>query len=437
MVYLCTALAGRGYAPELVDLSGRIGFYDPPDDLWATCDSDAWRNPDSIRHGEWMDGYLPEPDARGEITFFSAQFSPDVVFHARHAHNIKVRDPQAVTAIGGAALTGLRPEQLRLLARFFDHVLVGYDVERLLAEVFDGRRRPNGSGRITKAMDAPIFRPDYSLLPPEDFVTVFTGHGCYYGGCRFCDFPARSDGRVRFREPSQVAEEVRSILRLKPDVRDVFLTQDSYTRDHLHRTAREIERLCGTAPYSIMVRAEPWVREEIGEALARSGCVDVFMGAEGLDDEILAQLNKGLKVDDICNAVRAISRYVNVTIGMILFVPGISDRARTSQLRRLESILPYLDGIELEVLTVVNGSEFARRPSRYGIVLNATENILNDSWCFGLSQDIPWTMADPAEIPKWLKHAEDLKSLCGELVAPVYWESLRRLAGDLGYDIRV
>jgi len=323
---------------------------------------------------------------------------------------------------------------LRLLACFFDYVLIGYDIEHLLATVLDGRRRRNGRGRITKAMDAPAFRPDYSLLPLEDFVTVYTGHGCYYAGCRFCDFPSRSDRRVSLREPHEVAQEVLSILRLKPDVEDVFLTQDAYTRDYLHLTAREIERLCGTAPYSLMVRAEPWVREETGEALVRSGCTDVFIGAEGLDDEILARLNKGLAVQDIVDAVRALGQFVNVTIGMILFVPGVSDRARQSQLKRLESILPHLDGIELEILTVVNGSEFARNPARYGIVLNATENVLNDSWCFGLSQDIPWTMADPGEIPKWLRHIKDLRSLCGDLVPPVCWESFQRLADDLGYD---
>lgn len=435
LVYLCTALTRRGAAWELIDLGGTVEFYRAPEALHQRCDSPGWMDPESIRQADWLDDYLPAADLpSGDVALFSAQFSPDLVFHARHSHLLRRERPDAVTAIGGAALTGLRDDQLRLLAEFFDYVLVGYDVDRLLAEVFDGDGPANGHGRIARAMDPPRFRPDYSLVPLEDFVSVYTGHGCYYAGCHFCDFPARADRQVSYREPAQVAREIGEIFRLAPAVGEVFLTQDSYPREYLQRTTREIERQCGSVPFSLMLRAEPWVGEDLGESLARSGCVDAFIGAEGLDDEILAQLNKGLTTQDIVDAVRAVGRFVDVTLGMIVFVPGISERAREAQLRRLEAILPYISRIELEILTVVNGSEFAQHPSRYGIVPWATERVVNDSWCFGLSQDIPWTMADPGELTRWLEHAKRLKALCGDLVPPIYWESINRLASDLGHD---
>lgn len=430
LVYLCTALAKKGYAADVLDLGGSVEFYAPPEELWSTCDSVSWMNADSIRDGEWMDEYLPPVHLARDLVFFSAQFSPDVVFHARYSHGIRARNPQAVTAIGGAALAGLRKDQLGLIAQFFDYVLVGYDVERLLGAVFEGAGRSR-EGTIVRGMAAPKLRPDYSLVPLGDFVTVYTGHGCYYAGCRFCDFPARADGEVVFRKPHQVAREVLDVLTMRPDVEDVFLTQDSYTQRYLLETTREIRRQCGTAPYSLMLRAEPWVREETGEALACSGCTDVFIGAEGLDDEVLGVLNKGLSTQDILAAIKALSQFVDVTIGMILFVPGVSERAMQAQLVRLEEALPYVSRIELEILTVVTGSEFARHPGRYGIVLNATENIINDSWCFGLSQDIPWTMADRERIGEWVSHAEELRSLCSEWVDPIYWENIERLGSDL------
>jgi len=236
---------------------------------------------------------------------------------------------------------------------------------------------------------------------------------------------------VTFKSPREVASETREIMARRPDVQDVFLTQDSYSRRHLQETAAEIGRQCGTAPYSLMLRAEPWVREDIGAALASTGCTDAFIGAEGLDDEILGILNKGLTTNDIVNAVQALSRFVNVTIGMILFVPGVSHRAMSAQLRALEQLIPHVAGIELEVLTVVNGSEFARNPSRYGIVLNATENVINDSWCFGLSQDIPWTMADTGQIRTWIEHIKDLRGVCSHHVPQPSWDSIDELIADL------
>lgn len=210
-------------------------------------------------------------------------------------------------------------------------------------------------------------------------------------------------------------------------MRDIVLTQDSYTQEHLLGTAREIGRYGGHIPYNLMLRAETWVTHEIGEILASSGCTDVFIGAEALDDELLQILNKGMTAYDILNAVKVLSEYVDVTIGMILFVPGVSKGALHSQLKRLEELLPYLYSIEPEVLTVVNGSAFACNSSRYGIILHATENLLNDSWCFGLSQDIPWTMADTDLMEKWFEHARELRELCSEYVKPEYWDAIECL----------
>ncbi len=168
-----------------------------------------------------------------------------------------------------------------------------------------------------------------------------------------------------------------------------------------------------------------------------TGCNDVFIGAEGLDDEVLRILGKGISVEGIFRAVKALSPFVDVTLGMILFVPGVGERAMSSQLRRLEQLVPYVGAIEPEILTVVNGSEFARHPSRYGIVLSATEDVLNDSWCFGLSQDIPWTMADKSAIQRWFGHVDDLKRLCGDKVDPLHWESVERLRSDISVSSQV
>lgn len=429
LTYLCTALARAGLGDGLVDLTGTIEFYGAPEDLYLPCDSPAWMNPDSIQRGEWMDEYLPSPDVAGDVVLFSAQFSPDVVFHARQSWRIRSNDRSVVTAIGGAALLGLTPQQLELLAHFFDYVLVGYNVARLLEAALQGGRRERGA--VIRAMRPPRFSPDYSLIPLQDFVTVYTGHGCYHGRCRFCDFPTRADRQVYLRPPSDVVADACSILRLRPGVQDVFFTQDSYPREQLLATSREIGQRCGRIPYSLMLRAEPWVSEELGEELARTGCNDVFIGGEGLDDEILRILGKDISAEGVVRAVKALSPFVNVTIGMILFVPGVTDQAMQSQLRCLEKLLPHVNEIAPEILTVVNGSEFARHPSQYGIVLNATENVLNDNWCFGLSQDIPWTMADTSAIPRWLNHIDDLRSLCSDKVDPQYWNSIDRMRSDM------
>jgi len=428
LVYIYTALVKSGMQVNLYDLSGTISYYDAPEELYTSCDSISWMNPDSIKEGCWMDDYLPEIDEPTEIVFFSALFSPDLVFHARLSHVLRMRG-NTITAIGGNALAGLKEEQILFVSSFFDYILIGYDVSALIEQTMSlvkelPKNAPRTRGHILKALSAPSISPNYSLINLENFVTVYSGKGCYYGKCNFCDYPARAQGAISFRAVNDVAIDLLSIQKLRPTVEDIVLTQDCYTQAHLIATVHSIQKTCGTIPYNLMLRAEPWIDSRIARILQRSGCTDVFIGAEALDDCMLTQLNKGITTEHIINAVKLLSEYVDVTIGMILFIPNVSQDGLDSQIKILEGLLPYLNSIEPEVLTVLGGSFYARFPEKHGIVLGATENVLNDSWCFGLSQDIPWSLKDYTLIERWLNHIEALHDMCSSLVKKEYWSSI-------------
>lgn len=426
LVYLLTALERFGFSPTFIDLSGRVDYYNAPKELYMPVGSSEWLNATAVAGSLWMDEYLPEAADLPEVVFFTALFSPDIPFQARLA--ARVMENGGTTIIGGNALPGLQDSQIRVVCELFDHVVVGHGVDEALRNLFDSRRNiANDAPKLLRATQAPSFRPDYSLVELSDFVTVYSGHGCYYGSCRFCDYPSRAQSGTLFREPGDVATDVATIAELRPSVEDIVLTQDSYTRQRLLDTATAIQAKGSGAPYNLMFRAEQWVDEPIGNALAESGCTDVFIGAEAFDDRILGVLNKGIRVRDIEVAVRALAPYVRVTLGMILFVPGIEAAALDDQLRQLEPLLRYVDSIEPEVLTVVNGSEFSRRPRSFGIALNAVDRVLNDSWCYGLSQDIPWAMEDLALREAWFNHTDRLRSLCNDWVEQPYWDAVESL----------
>lgn len=426
-VYLCTALKNADFSYEIIDLSGRLDYSNTPKELNTKCNSQTWLNPNSIKHGVWMDDYLPKSNDVGGSVFFSSLYSPDVVFHARLSYNIKKRNPNAITAIGGCAVVSLQEKQLKLLSNFFDYILIGHDVEALLNEFIEGTKNTESNHTVVKKISPPSFRPDYSLLPLKELVTVYSGHGCYYGKCSFCDYPSRAYQKLVFRSAKEVARDVNQIFQLQPKIKDIVLTQDSYTKKYLNETVMEIARLGGKIPYNLMLRAETWITDEIGENLAKSGCTDVFIGAEALNEEILVILNKGLVVENIINAIKVLSKYVKVTIGMILFIPGINEKSLTNQLKNIETILPYIYSIEPEILTIVNSSAFALNPLKYGINLYETNNPINNSWCFGLSHDIPWSILDKALMIQWFDFFRNLKELCINYVKPGYWQTIEEL----------
>jgi hypothetical protein len=426
LVYLTSAVAKRGISYSTVDLSGTIGYHSPPPQLVQSCSDSGWLNPSSITEADWMDAYLPKIEGPGPV-LFSAQFSPDVVFHARQSVRCKRRYPHIVTAIGGCALTGLSAEQLEFTSRFFDLVFVGYEVDKALDWLMGQKEGSSARRPVLFSDGPPDIEPDYSLVELRSGVTVYSGHGCYYARCRFCDYPSRSNRHVFYRSPQKVATDLRQVADLNPRVSDITLTQDAYSEKQLRETAAAVAMEGPEVPYHVMFRAEPWVNRDLAKTLAASGCTEVFIGAEALDDRILNVLGKGVTTNHIVKALRALSGYVHVTVGLVLFVPGVEERWLHSQEKTLASVIDIVDEIEPEILTVVNGSEFANSARKYGIRLYADDHWVNDSWCFGLSQDIPWTFENSDSLGLWLEHCDKLKDLCVGRSRGEYWERINRV----------
>ena len=255
VVYLCTALTNANFSYRLLDLSGKLDYSNTPKELNTKCNSPDWLNPNSIKYGDWMDNYLPMLNDINGYIFFSSLYSPDVVFHARLSHNIKKINPNAITVLGGCAVVSLQKNQLELLSNFFDYILIGHDAETLLNDVVGGTKNTESNCTVIKEISPPSFRPDYSLLPLKKLVTVYSGHGCYYGKCSFCDYPSRAYQKLVFRSAKEVARDVKQIFQLQPKIKDIVLTQDSYTKKKLNETVMEFARLGGGIPYNLMLRA--------------------------------------------------------------------------------------------------------------------------------------------------------------------------------------
>ncbi len=173
-----------------------------------------------------------------------------------------------------------------------------------------------------------------------------------------------------------------------------------------------------------MIRGVKWISENIGKSLRDSGCTDVFLGAESLNDGVLRILNKGITTKNIIGAAKNLSKYVKVIIGLILFIPHATKRHLENQIINLETILPYVHVVEPEILSIVQGTEFAMHHQRFGIKLWAKERTINDSWCYGFSPDIPWSFVNENEAELWFRHYDELRTLLGDFVQPYYWDSI-------------
>ncbi len=425
LIYLATALNNIEVQFDILDLSGQIDYFDPPEEFLSSCDSEYWLSPQIFQEASWLDDYLPEVSEKYDAIIYSALFSLDILVHGRHSINQKKVLPDCVTAIGGPVLSCLNNGQIAIIMEVFDYVCCGYDVEYFISEIVKNKPADNNSNhRHLKTHSLVNIQPDYSLQDIRPFITVYSGHGCNWGKCRFCNSVFQSNPQYYSRPAVEIANDFEQISRLKPGFKDVMLSSDSFTQKNLMDLASCLKNRKINVPYNIMLRGEKWLSEDLGELLNESGCTDVFIGAESLNGKILNILNKGVNTENIINAVTNLSKHVNVILGLLLFIPGATEKQLDDQLLAIEKVLPEVDAIEPEILSVVQGTEFASHPEKYGIKLWANERTINDSWCYGLSPDIPWTFINEKESEIWFKHYDKLRSLLEGFVQPHYWDSI-------------
>ena len=399
ILYLASWLKRDKVDFEILDMSGTIDYFNPPDEFFSSWDSNNWLNADIFYTNLLIDDH-PEVD----MVYYSSMFSTDIVVHGRHAIKMKELFPNCKTVLGGAAVRRLDDQQLETLRTIFDGVVVDYVID---------------------------VDPDYSLIPIKPFVTVYSGQNCIYGQCRFCN----TNGLSNYYNVSNVDSIVKEFQEIKKyKVRDVMLSSDMFARKYINNLAEELISHKIDVPYNIMLRAEKWVDEEFSNKLKRSGCTDVFIGAEAFEDGILDFLNKGTCVHNNIDAIKNLHNAgIKVEIGMILFIPGITKEQMNSQLSTIEPLLPYIHSINLEILTITNYSEFALHPYKYDIELFPKDGkSIIPSWCYGFSPDIPWTFLNKSGIKLWIDHYDNLKLLLGDVVPSRYYEAVDYLKNEIG-----
>jgi len=390
--YLSTLLKNVGVTYDILEKTGVVDYYDPPEYVYNDLNKALWLKKELFEE-KWIDDYIPEVICNDySIILCSALFSLDIIFQGRYVKKYKNKYKNCKAIIGGAAVKNLSKEQFKVISSVFDEIYT-HDI---------------------------ICTPDYSLLPIKNLITIATGNGCDWGKCRFC---CSSKQKYYLRPIDDIVNDFNAISSLSNDT-EIMLSSDSIPIKDLKTLANELKNTNNKQKYNLMFRANNRIDKEFSLLLNKSKCSDVFIGVEILDDVGLKVINKGIDVDMIKKSIINLSRYMKIQIGLILFIPNITKKQLNSQLINLEKLLPYIDKIELETLSILNNSYFYNNYSEFDIKLFPKYNLIFDYWCYGLSQDIPWTFNNKYELKMWLDYSDELKKLIGGYVDEKYWGSV-------------
>jgi radical SAM superfamily enzyme YgiQ (UPF0313 family) len=138
-------------------------------------------------------------------------------------------------------------------------------------------------------------------------LNLIASRGCPYR-CNWCAKPLFGDHYAHY-SPARVAADVASVReRFYPDqlwfADDIFGLSASWTREFAARVDESGARI----PFRMQSRCDLMTRDTV-DALARAGCIEVWMGAESGSQKILDAMEKGIRVEQIRQARENLRRH--------------------------------------------------------------------------------------------------------------------------------
>ncbi len=233
----------------------------------------------------------------------------------------------------------------------------------------------DSAGSVVNTLDRPLIR-DLDQLPfvtevykrhltiekyfysitqyPE--VAIITGRGCPYQ-CTYCLWPQTLNGHgYRKRSIQNVADEFEFVARELPQVKEIFIEDDTLTVDQRRSIAlaQELLKRGNRLPFTANSRAD--ISYETLDWLHRAGLRLVCVGFESGDQEVLDRIKKKIKVEQFYD-FRQAARKAGVMIHGCFMAgnPGETPRSLEKTLALAKSLDP--DTAQFFPIMVYPGTE--------------------------------------------------------------------------------
>jgi anaerobic magnesium-protoporphyrin IX monomethyl ester cyclase len=249
----------------------------------------------------------------------------------------------------------------------FDSVLIG-EVEATLLELASGkpvqdiaglayRSGFNSPRRLQTNLDT-LPLPAWDLVDMDRYrrawisahgyfsLNVVSSRGCPYH-CNWCAKPIYGNS-YHVRSPRSVAGELRQLKEsFQPGqiwfADDIFALSSKWTLEF----ADAVESLDARIPFKMQSRCDLMTRETVA-ALRRSGCEEVWMGAESGSQRILDAMDKGIQVRNIYDACNNLQRNgIRACLFLQFGYPGEEWAEIQATIRMVRDVKPHDVGISV------------------------------------------------------------------------------------------
>ncbi len=167
--------------------------------------------------------------------------------------------------------------------------------------------------------------------------------------CIYCADPLIKGGRVRVREPAEVAEEAQCLLGQGIDVLHLCDSEFNIPPDHALAVCEELIRrgLGRSLRWYTYASVVPF-SDELAGAMRRAGCVGINFGADSASARMLALYRRAHRKADIAETVRTCRRHgLLVMIDLLLGGPGETECTVRETIEFMKQVGPDCVGAAL------------------------------------------------------------------------------------------
>ncbi len=349
--------------------------------------------------------FVVAPYGKARLAGILDRFSPRIVgltcvtmnFHAaaRIVRTVKKLAPGALTVMGGphvsfCAETTLRRlpeldcvcrgEGERTVAALCRAVGNGADLSAVPGLTWRGRDGLVQNGASDRPVDLDALpAPARHLLPLGRYralglpVSMVSSRGCPFH-CIFCVGRKMGGGRVRYRSPDRVADEMADLARL--GFHQINMADDLFTADpgRCRSVCRCIAHRGIPVSWTCFARVDT-VTEPVVEALVAAGCHTISFGVESADAGILKTAKKGIRPRQVEDAVSlCLKAGITPQTSFILGLPGETPATVEKTVAFAGRLQQMGATFGFHLLAPFPGTEVRQQAARYGL------KILTDDW---------------------------------------------------------
>jgi radical SAM superfamily enzyme YgiQ (UPF0313 family) len=215
---------------------------------------------------------------------------------------------------------------------------------------------------------AAVYKPtlggDYSdLLGAE----VIFSRGCPFN-CHFCANKKITYGPTRFRSPEKIVEEI-EYLKKNYNIKALALKDDNSMPLNPKIAKPFLEAIGSTNLKWRGQSRATGISLDLVQLAKDSGCVDLAVGIESVDEKVLKIVNKKINIPDATKYVKQLIKVgIGVRLHFVFGFPGESKNVVRETLDYIDEIGP--SSVLLSLLAPMPGSRFFDRPDDFGIVID-------------------------------------------------------------------